>query len=341
MRIPWLDLITPERHSHPKFKKKKLTHNPFHQGLPKTGSIPRFQRGLPEKRKIQGVSNVIAVSSAKGGVGKSTIAGPSHSHSHAKQRKTIVEPTNTLPLFPSPANLSLAFARLGLRSGILDTDIFGPSIPTLFNLSSEPSLTPENLLLPLTAYGVQTMSIGYLTPPSSAVIWRGPMLLKAIQQLLHSVDWRASYGGLDVLVLDLPPGTGDIQLSITQQVELSGAVIVTTPHTLAIKDAVKGVDMFSKVGVPLLGLVQNMSVFCCPNCGESTAVFGGSEQTRIMCAEHKMDFLGDVPLHPNIGEDASRGRPTVVAEPESERAKVFMDVARALGGKLGLDIGKA
>jgi len=182
------------------------------------------------------------------------------------------------------------------------------------------------------------MSIGYLVPPESAIIWRGPMLLKAIQQLLHEVDWAASYGGLDILVLDLPPGTGDTQLSITQQIVLDGAVIVTTPHTLAVRDAVKGVDMFSKVGVPLLGLVQNMSVFCCPNCGSDTAVFGTSEKVKAVCEEHGMDFLGDVPLHPNIGEDASRGRPTVVAEPDSERAKVFMDVARAVGKKIGLEI---
>ncbi|KAK0641196.1 nucleotide binding protein [Cercophora newfieldiana] len=285
-----------------------LHENPL--GLPQKGTIPRFQRGLPQKRPIRSVSKVIAVSSAKGGVGKSTIA----------------------------ANLALAFARLGLRSGILDTDIFGPSIPTLFALSGSPNLSPSNQLLPLTAYGVQTMSIGYLVPPESAIIWRGPMLLKAVQQLLHEVDWGAAYGGLDVLVLDLPPGTGDTQLSITQQIELDGAVIVTTPHTLAVADAVKGVDMFGKVKVPLLGLVQNMSVFCCPGCGTETAVFGTSERVKGVCAEHGMEFLGDVPLHPNIGEDASRGKPTVVAEPESERAKVFMDVARKVGRKVGLEI---
>ncbi|KAK4453913.1 P-loop containing nucleoside triphosphate hydrolase protein [Podospora aff. communis PSN243] len=285
-----------------------LHENPL--GLPPKGTPPRFQRGLPTKRPIRSVSKVIAVSSAKGGVGKSTIA----------------------------SNLSLAFARLGLRAGILDTDVFGPSIPTLFNLSGEPELSAQNQLVPLTAYGVQTMSIGYLVPPSSAVVWRGPMLLKAVQQLLHEVDWGAKWGGLDVLVLDLPPGTGDTQLSITQQVVLDGAVIVTTPHTLAVVDAVKGVDMFGKVGVPLLGLVQNMSVFCCPGCGSETAVFGTGEKVKGICKEHGMEFLGDVPLHPNIGEDASQGKPTVVAEPESSRALVFMDVARKIGRKIGLDI---
>ncbi|KAK5652801.1 hypothetical protein OQA88_9657 [Cercophora sp. LCS_1] len=288
---------------------RPLRHeNPL--SLPKTGSVPRFQRGLPTKRHIPSVSKVIAVSSAKGGVGKSTIA----------------------------ANLSLSFARLGLRSGILDTDIFGPSIPTLFNLSSEPHTTPSGLLVPLTAYGVQTMSIGYLVDPASAVVWRGPMLLKAIQQLLHSVDWSASYGGLDVLVLDLPPGTGDIQLSITQQVELDGAVVVTTPHTLAVADAIKGIDMFKKVDVPILGVVQNMSLFTCPHCSGETAVFGGSERVRKVCEEHGLAFLGDVPLHPNIGEDASRGKPTAVAEPESVRGKVFMEIAMRVGRGVGLEV---
>ncbi|KAK4158343.1 P-loop containing nucleoside triphosphate hydrolase protein [Chaetomidium leptoderma] len=281
-------------------------------GLPQKGTIPRFQRGLPQKRPIKGVSHIIAVSSAKGGVGKSTIA----------------------------ANLSLAFARLGLRAGILDTDIFGPSIPTLFNLTNTtPKLTPQHhQLVPLTNYGVKTMSLGYLQEDEAApVVWRGPMLLKAVQQLLHDVDW-AAVGGVDVLVLDLPPGTGDIQLSIAQQVPVDGAVVVTTPHVLAVKDAIKGVGMFGKVGVPVLGLVQNMGVFRCPCCSEETAVFGGNERVVKMCEEHGIELLGDVPLHPNIGEDGSRGKPTVAAEPESERAGVFMDVARKLAAKVGLEV---
>ncbi|KAK4242798.1 P-loop containing nucleoside triphosphate hydrolase protein [Achaetomium macrosporum] len=290
---------------------KPLRHeNPL--GLPTKGSIPRFQRGLPQKRPIRGVSHIIAVSSAKGGVGKSTIA----------------------------ANLSLAFARLGLRAGILDTDIFGPSIPTLFDLTSTgpPNLTPQNQLLPLTNYGVKTMSLGYLQEDEAApVVWRGPMLLKAVQQLLHEVDWAAA-GGVDVLVLDLPPGTGDVQLSIAQQVPVDGAVVVTTPHVLAVKDAIKGVGMFGKVGVPVLGLVQNMGVFKCPCCGGETSVFGGDDKVVRMCEEHGIELLGNVPLHPNIGEHGSRGKPTVAAEPESERAGVFMDVARKLAGKVGLEV---
>ncbi|KAI1292449.1 P-loop containing nucleoside triphosphate hydrolase protein [Xylaria venustula] len=282
---------------------RSLQHeNPL--GLPRTGSIPRMQRGLPERRKIKDVAKVVAVSSAKGGVGKSTVA----------------------------ANLSLAFARMGHRTGILDTDIFGPSIPTLFNLSGEPRLSSNNQLLPLSNYGVKTMSMGYLVGEDAPVVWRGLMVMKALQQLLHEVEW----GGLDVLVLDLPPGTGDTQLSVTQQVVLDGSVIVTTPHTLAIKDAVKGINMFKKVSVPLLGLVQNMSMFCCPHCGQETAVFGSNERVQALCRDYSIDLLGDIPLHQNVGDDGQRGKPTVVAEPESHRAAAFMEIARQVGQKIGL-----
>ncbi|KAI0860854.1 P-loop containing nucleoside triphosphate hydrolase protein [Xylaria cubensis] len=273
-------------------------------GLPRTGSIPRMQRGLPERRKIKDVAKVVAVSSAKGGVGKSTVA----------------------------ANLSLAFARMGYRAGILDTDIFGPSIPTLFNLSGEPRLSSNNQLLPLSNYGVKTMSMGYLVGEDAPVVWRGLMVMKALQQLLHEVEW----GGLDVLVLDLPPGTGDTQLSVTQQVALDGSVIVTTPHTLAVKDAVKGINMFKKVNIPLLGLVQNMSLFCCPHCHHDTAVFGSNERVTALCHDYSIDLLGDIPLHQNVGDDGQRGKPTVVAEPESDRAKAFMDIAQQVGVKIGL-----
>ncbi|KAM3494349.1 hypothetical protein MY3957_002357 [Beauveria namnaoensis] len=277
-----------------------LAHeNPL--GLPRAGTPPHWPK-KPQKRKITGVDKVIAVSSAKGGVGKSTVA----------------------------ANLSLAFARLGFRAGILDTDIFGPSIPTLFDLSGEPRLSKNNQLVPLTNYGVKTMSMGYLVGESAPVVWRGPMVMKAIQQLLHEVEW----GGLDVLVLDLPPGTGDTQLTITQQVILDGSVIVTTPHTLATKDAVKGINMFKTVNVDILGLVQNMSLFTCPHCNEGTHVFGSNERVEKMCSEYSIEFLGDIPLHPSIGDDAEKGKPTVVAEPESERAAAFLNIAKSIVPKI-------
>ncbi|KAF7554960.1 hypothetical protein G7046_g6677 [Stylonectria norvegica] len=283
---------------------RALQHeNPL--GLPRSGTPPTWGK-RPVRRHIAGVSKVIAVSSAKGGVGKSTVA----------------------------ANLSLAFARLGFRTGILDTDIFGPSIPTLFDLSGEPRLSSNNQLVPLTNYGVKTMSMGYLVGENAPVVWRGPMVMKAIQQLLHEVEW----GGLDVLVLDLPPGTGDTQLTITQQVILDGSVIVTTPHTLATKDAVKGINMFKAVDVNILGLVQNMALFQCPHCHGETHVFGSNDRVAKMCEEHKLDFLGDIPLHPSIGEDADKGKPTVVAEPSSERALAFVDIAKKICPKIGLEI---
>ncbi|KAH6681197.1 nucleotide binding protein [Plectosphaerella plurivora] len=272
-------------------------------GLPRSGTPPTWGK-RPERRKIRGVDKVIAVSSAKGGVGKSTVA----------------------------ANLSLAFSRLGYRAGILDVDIFGPSIPTLFNLSGEPRLSENNQLIPMTNLGVKTMSMGYLVDEAAPVVWRGPMVMKSVQQLLHEVDW----GGLDILVLDMPPGTGDTQLTITQQVILDGAVIVTTPHTLAVKDAVKGVNMFKKLDIDILGLVQNMSLFRCPCCNGQTHVFGSNERVQKMCQEHGIDFIGDIPLHPSIGDDASVGKPTVVSEPESERAVAFLDIARAIVPKIHL-----
>ncbi|KAG5750022.1 hypothetical protein H9Q70_007304 [Fusarium xylarioides] len=272
-------------------------------GLPRSGTPPTWGK-RPVRRKITGVEKVIAVSSAKGGVGKSTVA----------------------------ANLSLAFARLGFRAGILDTDIFGPSIPTLFDLSGEPRLSNNNQLIPLTNYGVKTMSMGYLVGENAPVVWRGPMVMKAIQQLLHEVEW----GGLDVLVLDLPPGTGDTQLTITQQVILDGSVIVTTPHTLATKDAVKGINMFKTVDVNILGLVQNMSLFTCPHCHGETNIFGSNGRVEKLCQEHQIDFLGDIPLHPNIGDDGDRGKPTVVAEPRSERANAFLKIAQDICPKIDL-----
>ncbi|KAI4196454.1 MAG: hypothetical protein LQ350_006549 [Teloschistes chrysophthalmus] len=285
---------------------QRLRHeNPL--GLPRSGAppqLPRMQRGLPQKRRLKDVRKTIAVSSAKGGVGKSTIA----------------------------VNLALAFARQGHRTGILDTDIFGPSIPTLLNLSGEPRLSEKNQLLPLSNYGVKSMSMGYLVGEDAPVVWRGLMVMKALQQLLWEVEW----GGLDVLVMDLPPGTGDTQLTITQQVILDGAIVVSTPQDVALKDAVKGVEMMRKVNVPLLGMIQNMSVFTCPNCNHSTHIFG-SEGVTQACSKHNVPFLGDIPLHASICDDADRGKPTVVAEPESARAKAFIDIAETVAKKIELE----
>jgi ATP-binding protein involved in chromosome partitioning len=174
--------------------------------------------------------------------------------------------------------------------------------------------------------------MGYLIPEASPVAWRGLMVMKALQQLLHEVDW----GGLDVLVLDLPPGTGDVQLTITQQVKLDGAVIISTPQDLSLKDATKGVELFRKVDVPILGLVSNMSGFKCPGCGETHSIFGPNDKIKEMCKKYDLKLLGEIPLHPRICEDADRGKPTVVAEPEGERAQVFGDIASTVGGLIGL-----
>ncbi|MCJ1441941.1 MAG: hypothetical protein MMC23_002433 [Stictis urceolatum] len=230
------------------------------------------------------------------------------------------------------ANLALAFSRKGLRSGILDTDIFGPSIPTLFNLSGEPRLSSDNRLIPLINYGVKTMSMGYLVAPTSAVVWRGLMVQKALQQLLHETSW----GGLDVLILDLPPGTGDVQLTIAQQIHLDGSIIISTPQDLALQDAVKGIEMFRKTDIRVLGMVQNMSVFVCPSCGEKTSVFG-QEGVRRRCEDMGVELLADVPLDARVCEDADRGRPTVVSEPEGERARVFLELVGRVGEMVGVE----
>lgn len=290
------------------------------QGLPRRGqpqppSIPRAQRGLPQKRKIRDVAKTIAVSSAKGGVGKSTIA----------------------------VNLALTYSRLGLRTGILDTDIFGPSIPTLLKLhdASEPRLSERNMLIPLTNYGLKSMSMGYLLPSEKApVAWRGLMVMKALQQLLHEVEW----GGLDVLVLDLPPGTGDVQLTIGQQVELDGAVVVSTPQDVALKDAVKGVGMFDKMGVKVLGMIQNMSGFVCPGCGRTANIFSPKGDTvKHRCEELGVKFLGNIPLQESICEDSDRGVPSVVAEEMKEENGVtahFKAIAKEISQQVDIGRGK-
>ncbi|EME89292.1 uncharacterized protein MYCFIDRAFT_26808 [Pseudocercospora fijiensis CIRAD86] len=286
-------------------------------GLPRSGTPPnlaaRMKRGLPEKRKISNVKNIIAVSSAKGGVGKSTIS----------------------------VNLALAMAQQGLHTGILDTDIYGPSIPTLLNVGYEPELDRNNRLVPLTAYGLKAMSMGFLVPQDSPVAWRGLMVQKAMNQLLFEVSWP----NLDVLVMDLPPGTGDVQLTITQSVELTGAAIVSTPQDLALRDAVRGIDLFKKVNVPIFGMIQNMSSFVCTNCDHKHDIFGldgilfpptllTQAGAKKKCNEIGIPFLGDIPLHPDICANADAGKPTMVANPDTPQAKSFDEIAKKIASKL-------
>ncbi|KAG1151921.1 hypothetical protein G6F37_000816 [Rhizopus arrhizus] len=266
---------------------------PGHKAPP---TIPRAQRGLPKKMPIAGVKNVIAVASGKGGVGKSTTA----------------------------VNIAMAAAGMKKKVGILDADIFGPSIPKLMNLKGEPDLTEKgDRLIPLINYGVKCMSMGFLVDQEAPVVWRGLMVMKALQQLLHQVEW----GQLDLLVIDMPPGTGDVQLTISQQVVVDGAVIISTPQDIALIDAVKGTNMFKKVNVPVLGLVQNMSLFICPNCQHESHIFGHDGALR-MAQDMDLPILGQLPLHADICQLSDAGKPIVVSQPNSPFAQHYRSITQ-------------
>ena len=256
------------------------------------------QRGVQLLPKVK---NVVAVASGKGGVGKSTTA----------------------------VNLALALAAEGASVGILDADIYGPSQPTMMGVEGQPESVDGQTMEPLENYGVQVMSIGFLVEPDQAMIWRGPMATQALEQLLRQTNWK----DLDYLIVDMPPGTGDIQLTLSQRVPMTGAVIVTTPQDIALLDARKGIKMFEKVGVPILGIVENMAVYCCPNCGHTEHIFG-AEGGKKMAAEYGMDFLGELPLNMSIRVQADSGRPTVVADPEGEIAGIYKTVARQVAIKI-------
>ena len=254
-------------------------------------------------KPMVGVKNIVAVASGKGGVGKSTTA----------------------------VNLALALSAEGARVGILDADIYGPSQPTMLGLSGKPEIADGKALLPKTAYGVQSMSIGYLIDEDTPMIWRGPMVTGALQQLINDTRWD----NLDYLIIDLPPGTGDIQLTLAQQIPVSGAVIVTTPQDIALLDAQKGLKMFEKVSVPVLGIIENMSVHVCSQCGHEEHIFGegGGEK---MAQKYGVDLLGSLPLDIKIREQADGGHPTVVADPEGPCARRYREIARHMAARLAL-----
>jgi len=256
------------------------------------------QRGV---QLLPQVKNVVAVASGKGGVGKSTTA----------------------------VNLALALAAEGARVGILDADIYGPSQPMMMGISGRPESVDGKSMEPMENYGVQVMSIGFLVDADEAMIWRGPMATQALEQLLRQTNWA----DLDYLIIDMPPGTGDIQLTLSQRVPLTGAVIVTTPQDIALLDAKKGVKMFEKVGVPLLGLVENMAVHVCENCGHVEHIFGEDGGKR-MAAQYKMDYLGALPLNLSIRVQADSGRPSVVSDPDGEIAALYRSVARQMAVKI-------
>ncbi|CAM6037001.1 unnamed protein product [Sphagnum compactum] len=261
-------------------------------------------RGPPigSKPAVEGVQSIIAVASGKGGVGKSTTA----------------------------VNLAVALAvECRLRVGLLDADVYGPSIPSLMKLQGRPQLDSASRMIPMENYGVKCMSMGFLMEKDAPAVWRGPMVMSALEKLVRGVSW----GKLDVMVVDMPPGTGDAQISISQRLPLAGAVIVSTPQDIALIDARRGANMFRKVDVPILGLIENMSFFKCPKCGERCDVFGhGGAQTTAQ--EMDMEFLGEVPLNIAIRETSDAGSPIVAASPSSEVAMVYKAIAVQLAAKL-------
>ena len=256
------------------------------------------QRGVQLMPKVK---NIVAVASGKGGVGKSTTA----------------------------VNLALALAAEGASVGILDADIYGPSQPMMMGIEGRPESADGKTMEPMSNHGVQVMSIGFLVEQDNPMIWRGPMATQALEQLLRQTNWDE----LDYLIVDMPPGTGDIQLTLSQRVPLTGAVIVTTPQDIALLDARKGIKMFEKVGVPILGIVENMAVHVCENCGHVEHIFG-EEGGKRLAAEYKMDYLGALPLNLSIRVQADSGRPSVVHEPEGEIAALYKAVARQVAVKI-------
>ncbi|HEY6146321.1 MAG TPA: Mrp/NBP35 family ATP-binding protein [Thermoanaerobaculia bacterium] len=256
----------------------------------------------PDRALLRDVRFKIAVASGKGGVGKSTVA----------------------------ANLALALARVGRRVGLMDSDIYGPSQQMMMGIDEKPYVNDQNQIVPVERYGVKVMSLGFLMDVDQPVIWRGPMVMKAVEQFLQDVAW----GSLDFLVIDLPPGAGDAQLTLTQKIQLSGAVIVTTPQDVSLIDARKGLAMFQKVNVPVLGIVENMSYYVCPSCGHREEIFkhGGGRRTA---EQLRVPFLGEIPLDPKVAIGGDAGRPIVAAEPKSEVTQAYLRIAEEIGRQLG------
>ena len=289
--------LTAERAASPRGAAPQVSAQP----QPPAGAAQR-QGGGPRMAGVPGVEAIIAVASGKGGVGKSTTA----------------------------VNLALGLRDLGLRVGILDADIYGPSIPKLLAVREKPQTIGGTRLKPITSYGLTVMSIGFLIEEETPMIWRGPMVMSALTQMLREVEW----GALDVMVVDMPPGTGDAQLTIAQQVPLAGAVIVSTPQDLALIDARRGIAMFKRVDVPVLGIVENMSTFICPACGTRSDIFGHGgarrEAERLGVA-----FLGEVPLHMAIRETSDAGRPVVATDPDGPHAKSYRAIAERVREQLG------
>ncbi len=263
--------------------------------LPADQRLYQAPKAVNQPLAFPNIKHIIAVASGKGGVGKSTTS----------------------------ANLAISLAALGLRTGMLDADIYGPSQPKLFGLTGKPRVSADRKMEPHERYGVKVMSIGFLVDEDQAMIWRGPMVMSALTQMLRDVNW----GDLDVLVIDMPPGTGDAQLTIAQQTPLAGAVIVSTPQDLALIDARRGVAMFQKVNVPVLGMIENMAAFCCPNCNHITPIFGHGG-AKLEAEKTGVRFLGEVPLHMDIRSTSDEGRPVAASNPDGVHAKAYLAIAQ-------------
>jgi ATP-binding protein involved in chromosome partitioning len=281
---------------------------PHRAGISRAARAEGTPHPAPRPAGIPGVTSVIAVASGKGGVGKSTVA----------------------------VNLALGLLKLGLKTGLLDADIYGPSVPRLLDIREKPRSRDGKVLEPIEKFGLKVMSIGFLVKEDEPMIWRGPMVMSALSQMLADVAWAP----LDVLVVDMPPGTGDAQLTIAQRVPLKGAVIVSTPQDLALIDARKGLAMFRKTQVPVFGIVENMSVFVCPQCGHESHIFGHGG-ARATAEELGAPFLGEIPLVPSIRETSDAGTPIVALAPDGPEAQSFLKLARTVAGMLAAPVRQA
>ena len=264
-------------------------------------NVTSGSRGLPGRQEIPGVKNTVAVSAGKGGVGKTTVS----------------------------VNVAIALAQAGARVGLLDADIYGPNVPIMLGLHEPPRAAESGKMLPLSAHGIEVVSFGTILKPGQPVMWRGPMLAKAMREFLYEVEW----GPLDYMVIDLPPGTGDVQISLAQSIPLTGAVIVTTPQDVSIADVSRGIQMFSQLRLPVLGVVENMSGFICAHCGERTDVFGAGGG-RQLAERYELRFLGEIPLDPRVRVGGGQGKPLMAADPSSPVGAVFRGVAEQIAAEV-------
>ena len=281
------------------------SHSPAQNQKTTPGQPVGGPTGSPPPNLMPGVKSIIAVASGKGGVGKSTTS----------------------------VNIALGLAAGGHKVGLLDADIYGPSMPRMMGISGRPASADGKTLDPMENFGIKVMSMGFLVEEDTPMIWRGPMVQSALEQMMRDVNW----GDLDVLVVDMPPGTGDIQLTMAQKVPLTGSIIVSTPQDIALLDARKGLNMFRKVDVPVFGLVENMSYYVCPKCGDRAEIFGHGG-ARVEADRMGMDFLGEVPLHISIRETSDNGTPIVVSDPNSEHAKAYLAIADQIWEKIEISL---